>query len=227
MAGAANLAELTERGVLSGVVARERTVAVLPAFESLLPGAVLQRGSIVGCEGTAAVSLALALAAGPSQHGAWVAVAGLPDLGVAAASELGVVPSRVVMLTEPTPAFDEATLADALAAMIDGFDVVLLGPGTARLRPTTTRRLAARVQARGAVIITIGANSAFVDDVRCIATHSTWHGIGDGCGVASGRRAEIQVAGRRVPHPRSGELWLPAATGRVGQIEPMALCPTG
>ena len=73
-----NLADLAERGVLSGVVARERTLPVLPAFEPLLPGAVLQRGSVVACEGSAAATLALALAAGPAQAGAWVAVAGFP-----------------------------------------------------------------------------------------------------------------------------------------------------
>ena len=84
-----SLAELAERGVLSGVVARERTLAVLPAFESLLPNASLQRGSVVACTGSGAVSLALALAAGPSQQGAWVAVAGFPDIGVSSRCRVG------------------------------------------------------------------------------------------------------------------------------------------
>ncbi len=227
MGGAANLAELAERGVLSGFVARERTLAVLPAFEALLPGAVLQRGSVVGCEGTAAVSLALALAAGPSKEGAWVAIAGFPDVGVAAAVELGVVPERLVMVTEPTGSFNDATWADLLAAMIDGFDVLLLGPGTLRVRAGTARRLAARAQARGAVIITIGANAAFGGDLRFDVTQSSWHGLGDGCGVAHGRRARVQLTGRRVPRPRDTELWLPTAEGQIQQQSVVALCPTG
>jgi len=233
MAGVTNLAELAERGVLSGVVARERTLAVLPAFESLLPGAVLQRGSVVACEGSAAASLALALAAGPSQEGAWVAVAGFPGVGVAAAAELGVVPARLVMVAEPiadpTTRFNDATWADLLAAMIDGFDVLLLGPGTVRIRTGTARRLVARAQARGAVIITVGANAAFAGDLRFDVTQSSWQGLGEGCGVAHGRRARVQLTGRRVPRLRNAELWLPAADGQVkAMVESVvALCPTG
>lgn len=234
MAAAATLAELADRGVLSGVVARERTLPVLPAFESLLPRSVLQRGSIVACEGSAAASLALALAAGPSQEGAWVAVAGFPDVGVAAATELGVVPARLVMVAEPTgnstTGFDDATWADVLAAMIDGFDVLLLGPGTLRVRAATARRLVARAQARGVLLITVGANAGFAGDLRFEVTQVDWQGLGEGCGVASDRHAHVQLTGRRVPRPRRAELWLPNAEGRVSEITSqsvVALCPTG
>jgi hypothetical protein len=242
MVVAATLVELAERGVLSGVVARERTLSVLPAFQSLLPNAALQRGSVVACEGSAAASLALALAAKPSQEGAWIAVAGFPDIGLAAAAELGVVPARLVMVTEPaveltaglTAGFNDATWADVLAAMIDGFDVLLLGPGTLRVRTNTARRLVARAQARGAVIITIGANAAFAGDLRFDVAQVNWQGLGDGCGIASGRRAHVQLTGRRVPRPRHTELWLPATNGEVMATQPaaemasvVALCPTG
>ena len=235
MAVVATLAELAERGVLSGVVARERTLAVLPVFESLLPGATLQRGSVVSCEGSAAATLALALAAGPSQAGAWVAVAGFPDIGLAATDELGVVPARLVMVAEPTDGFNDATWADVLAAMIDGFDVLLLGPGTLRVRASTARRLVARAQARGAVIITVGANAAFAGDLRFETSQTSWQGLGEGNGVAHGRRALVQLTGRRVPRPRQTELWLPASNGGVenGYVPAaetasvVALCPTG
>lgn len=232
MVAAASLAELADRGVLSGVVARERTLTVLSAFEPLLPGAVLQRGSVVGCEGSAAASLALALAAGPSQEGAWVAVAGLPDVGVAAAAELGVVPARLVMVAEPRDGFNDATWAEVLAAMIDGFDVLLLGPGTLRIRPGTARRLMARAQARGVVTIIIGTNAAFAGDLRFEMTQVEWQGLGEGCGVAHRRLARVQLSGRRVPRPRQTELWLPTAAGRLelAQIEGqsvVALCRTG
>ena len=229
MAAITNLAELAGRGVLSGVVARERTLAVLPAFEPLLPGAVLQRGSVVACEGSAAASLALALAAKPSQEGEWVAVAGFPDIGLAAAAEIGVVSARLVMVAEPTASFSDAMWADVLAAMIDGFDVLLLGPGTSRVRTNTARRLLARAQARGAVIITVGANAAFAGDLRFDVTQASWQGLGEGHGVAHGRHARVQLAGRRVPRPRSVDLWLPSPSGEVeAMVEPVvALCPTG
>lgn len=232
----ASLVELAKRGVLSGVVARERTLAVLPAFEPLLPGAVLQRGSVIACEGLASATLALALAARPSQEGAWVAVAGFPDVGLEAAAELGVVLARLVMVVEPAVGFNDATWADLLAAMIDGFDVLLLGPRTLRVRTGTARRLIARAQARGAVIVTVGANAAFTSDLRFEMTRGSWHGLGEGYGVAHGRRAVVQLTGRRVPRHRQAELLLPAANGRVevgqsvvgSEVRPMvALCPTG
>ena len=206
---------------------------MLPAFEPLLPGAVLQRGSVVACEGSAAASLALALAAKPSQEGAWVAVAGFPDIGLAAAAEIGVVSARLVMVAEPavnpTASFSDAMWADVLAAMIDGFDVLLLGPGTSRVRTNTARRLLARAQARGAVIITVGANAAFAGDLRFDVTQASWQGLGDGHGVAHGRHARVQLAGRRLPRPRSVDLWLPSPSGGVeAMVEPVvALCPTG
>lgn len=221
MVAAASLAELAKRGVLSGVVARERTLAVLPAFEPLLPGAVLQRGSVVACEGSAAATLALALAARPSQEGVWVAVAGFPDVGMEAAAELGVVLARLVMVTEPAAGFNDATWADVLAAMIDGFDVLLLGPGTLRVRTGTARRLMARAQARGAVIVTVGANAAFASDLRFEVTQASWQGLGEGCGVAHGRRALVQLAGRRVPRPQHAELLLPAANGQIDVGQPV------
>lgn len=235
------LAALTEKGVVSGAVARERTLPVLPAFAELLPHGAIQRGSIVGCHGAAGVSLALALAAGPSREGAWVGVAGLPGLGVAAAVELGVAADRLVLVAEPGatgPAatdarFDDTCWGEVLAAMIDGFDVLVLGPGTERVRPATARRLVARLQARGAVAIVVGAPDAgpFGADLTLQADGADWAGLGEGHGVARGRRSVVQVAGRRAPRPRRAQLWLPAADGCVDTVQRegavVALRPTG
>ena len=216
-----NLAELAGSGLLSGVAAPLRTLPVLPAFGELLPGAVIQRGSVVGCQGSSAVSLALALAAGPSLAGAWVGVTGLPSLGVAAAVELGVAPERLVMVAEPAQRFGDAQWADVLAAMIDGFDVLLLGPDAFGVRAGTARRLVARVQSRGAVLLTVAgagagaAPSPFGADLQFDAADAVWQGLGEGHGVARGRRAVVQLSGRRVPRPRSAQLWIPAADGTV------------
>ncbi|CAB4365222.1 unannotated protein [freshwater metagenome] len=234
------LAALAEKGVVSGAVARERTLPVLAPFVDLLPHGALQRGSVVGCHGVAGVSLAIALAAGPSAEGAWVGVAGLPGLGVAAAVELGVAADRLVLVNEPTGSgadgtrFDDARWAEVLAAMIDGFDVLVLGPGTERVRAGTARRLMARLQARGAVAIVVGAPDAgpFGTDLTLQADSSQWQGLGDGHGVARGRRSVVQVAGRRVPRPRRAPLWLPGADGCIATIEQshgtvVPLRPTG
>jgi hypothetical protein len=238
--GPTNLADLTAHGVLSGAAARERTLPLLAAFAALVPQAALQRGSVVACDGPAAVTLALALAAGPSQQGAWVGVVGLSSVGLAAAGELGVVLQRLVAVVEPLPTaaaadpaaptagpaavagrFDDERWGDVLAAMVDGFDVLLLGPGAQQVRPATARRVLARAQARGAVVLTVGA-PVFGADLRFEATGATWIGLGAGHGVAQGRRAVVQLSGRRVPRQRLAELWLPDA---AGQVQPAVLDP--
>ena len=223
--GATNLAELAGSGLLSGAAAQQRTIAVLPAFEELLPQAVMQRGSVVECAGSAAVSLALSLAAGPSLGGAWVAVAGLPQVGVAAAVELGVAPERLVMVAEPAQRFDDGQWAEVLAVMIDGFDVLLLGPGAHAVKAVTARRLVARLQSRGAVLLSVmtgGGSSAFGADLRFEAMDAAWQGLGEGHGVARGRRATVQLSGRRVPRPRRAEMWLPTADGAVEAVASIA-----
>ncbi|MCU1501105.1 MAG: hypothetical protein JWM12_459, partial [Ilumatobacteraceae bacterium] len=99
-----------------GVAAsRERTVELLAAFSELVPGGVLQRGSTVGCVGPAAVSLAMAVAAGPVGQGAWVGVTGVQTFGVRAAVELGVAAERLVLVTEPPGGFAEGQWADVVA----------------------------------------------------------------------------------------------------------------
>jgi hypothetical protein len=228
------LSDLAARGLVtraaSGNAAAERTLPLLPAFSSLLPTAAVQRGSVVGCAGAAAVSLALAFLAGPSQQGAWVAVAGMPTLGLAAAAESGVVLERLIAVTEPLDAqgavrpFDDALWADLLAACIDGFDLVLLGPGTQQVRPATARRLVARLQSRGAVAVTVGA-PVFGADLRFECASSSWSGLGDGHGVARARRTLVEMSGRRVPQPRRAEYWLPAIDGRLQSVEPGTVVP--
>lgn len=232
--GSTNLADLAGSGLLSGAAAQQRTIAMLPVFEELLPQAVMQRGSVVECAGSAAVSLALALAAGPSLAGAWVGVAGLAQVGVAAAVELGVAPERLVMVAEPTPHFDDGQWAEVLAAMIDGFDVLLLGPGAQAVKAATARRLVARLQSRGAVmlsvvstgVVSVGAPGVFGADLRFEATDAVWQGLGNGHGVARGRRASVQLSGRRVPRPRRAEMWLPTADGAVEAVVPIAAAST-
>jgi len=229
---------LVEKGVVArsewGVAARERTLTVLPELAEVLPNGALQRGSVVACGGLAGVALTLALAAGASQQGAWVGVAGLPGLVAAAAVEIGVAPERLVLVNErgraPGERFGDHTWGEVVAAMIDGFDVVVLGPAaTEALRPGTARRLTARLAARGAVLLLAGAAGAggFVADLMVTADHGCWFGLGDGHGVARGRRATVQVAGRRMPRPRAAELWLPAPGGRVAAASAASAASTG
>ena len=79
---------LTDLAIKVGPVAfaRDRVLAVDPALQPLLPEAGLVRGSIVGCQGGAALSVALASVAAASAGGSWLACVGVPALGLRAAA---------------------------------------------------------------------------------------------------------------------------------------------
>jgi hypothetical protein len=191
---------------LTAASASERTLPVHDSLVELLP--TLQRGSTIECSGPAAVSLALALATAPSQQGAWIGVAGLPELGLGAAADMGVALERLVMVT------GEPSWVDVLAAMIDGFDVVVIGRRVGRLAGGAVRRLQARAQSRGVVMLTVGV-PALGADLQISADESRWMGLGHGYGVASGRRLVVEVGGRRAPCPRRATMWLPDADGGI------------
>jgi hypothetical protein len=190
----------------TAVPASDRTLPVHESLVELLPA--LQRGSTVACGGRAGVSLALALAAAPSREGAWVGVAGLPDVGVRAAADIGVALERLVMVAGDPP------WVDVLAAMIDGFDVVVVGQRVGRLGAGAVRRLQARAQSRGVVMLTVGV-PALGADLQLTAEDGQWVGLGDGYGVASGRRVLVELGGRRMPRARRATMWLPDADGHM------------
>ena len=111
-------------------LAREQTLPVLGPLAPLFPEGALRRGSIVGIRGSGATSLAMAVAAGPSTSGAWTAVVGDPDLGLAAVGELGVALERL-LIVRPEP----GNWSSALAALVGAVDVVIAAPGTASATP--------------------------------------------------------------------------------------------
>ena len=207
------LAALAER-VGPGALAAERTLPVVPALETLLPGG-LRRGSVVATDGVAATSLALALAAGPSVAGAWVGAIGMPSLGVLAAAELGVAVERLFLVASP-PA---GQWAEIVAAVIDGAEVVLASP-PAGVPVGAARRLQARLGSRGAVLLLTADErpgaSGFQPDVRLRADEAVWEGIGEGSGRLLARRVRITVSGRRASaRPITCDLLLPGPSGGV------------
>ncbi|HLM62678.1 MAG TPA: hypothetical protein VK306_00135 [Acidimicrobiales bacterium] len=225
-------------------LARDQQLPVLPALAPLLPGGALRRGTTVavgaatglgaGAGAAGATSLALALAAGPSQAGAWVAAVGLGSLGAVAAAGFGVALDRLALVDGPTGARrlggfggrgDRGTVswAAVVAALVDGFDVVLVaaGPGLRR-RPADARRLVARVRERGAVLVAVGGDLPERSQVRLSVTAAAWEPIG-GVGHLHGRRVRVDAGGRgEASRPRQAELWLPSPEGRVVPIEPLA-----
>lgn len=214
---AERLGELTELARPVSL-ASEHALPVLPALESILPSGSLQRGftlSVQGGPGTN--SLALALAAGASRAGSWVAAVGIPSLGVASAAELGVVLERLILIAPP-PASLWPTVA---AALIDAFDVVLVG--WPDVSGAMARRLGMRNRERKSVLIPVssGSRSSWNEsaDVRLTVSGSHWEGLGSGYGRLTARRLEVETGGRRSPMPYRTTLWLPDGEGRV-RVEP-------
>jgi hypothetical protein len=197
--------------------AGERLLPVVPALRSLLPGQGLRRGTTVAVGRSAA--LALALVAGASAAGSWVAAVGLPDLGIVAAAETGIALERLALV----PAPGTRAWPTVVAALLDAVDVVLVRP-PAGLPAGQARRLAARARERGAVLVPLGTWSEPAD-LRLAVAASAWHGLGQGNGRLQARWVEVVVGGRGAAgRERRARLWLP---GPDGTIAPAALAFAG
>jgi hypothetical protein len=203
----------TELGGPGTTLAAERLLPVVPAFRPLLPGRGLRRGTTVTVSRSAA--LALALVAGASAAGSWMAAVGLPDLGIVAAAETGIALERLALV--PTPG--ARAWATVVAALLDAVDVVLVR-SPARLPAVQARRLAARARERGAVLVPLGVWPEPAD-LRLAVTASAWRGLGQGHGRLQSRQVEVLVAGRgAATRERRVLLWLPSPDGTIAPVAP-------
>lgn len=191
-------------------------------FGPLFPGGGVRRGTFLQVDGgPGATSVGLALVAEPSRNGSWVAVLGGTDLGWAAAAELGVELHHLAVVRA------DSSWVTALAALIDGFDVVLVD---AALRPSAAqaRRLRSRARERGVVLMVLAPSGGHqhprspdwggAPDLRLVVTGAQWEGLGDenGWGHLRARRLHLQITGRRgASRGRHVELWLPGPRGGV------------
>ena len=213
------LSALADSGVVgrvsSSALASQRLLDVSDEVRPLLPRGGLQRGEVVACEGVAAVSMAMAVVAGPSRSGSWVAWAGVPGVNALALHQMGVALERTVWVgDDESGGWGDAVWGDVLAALVDGVDVVVVGPGVCGLRPATARRLTARLQNRGAVMVTID-QPVLGADVRLGTSRPVWHGLGRGHGLAHGRDLEVEVTGRRSSRSARHPCQLPTPAGRI------------
>ena len=181
---------------------------VLPALAGCLPDGGLRRGTTVAVSGS--VALVLALLAGATQNGSWATLTGLPELGLTAAAELGVVLDRVALVPHPG---GEAVAV--VSALIDGFDLVVLGPAVARgLAPQVARRLAGRIRNRGTVLLTTGPG--LDADLHLQVAQRRWHGTTpDGHGHLQTRDVLVTGHGRGLARPRPLSIQLPGIGGAV------------
>ena len=191
------------------VVAGEGVLPVLPALRELLPAGGLQRGSVVAAGRWSL--LCLALAAGPSAAGAWCAVAGLPQLGVAAAAGIGLDPDRLLLIPEPGAGWPQV-----VASLLDGCEIVLLCPPE-RPSAQVRRKLEATVRRHGGVLVVAGNWDGA--QTRLLLARQEWAGIGAGHGRLRARRVQVVAAGRGAwSRPRARWLWLPGPDGSVAAV---------
>lgn len=223
--GGAALRELAERVRPVELRSQQPTLAVVPGLEPLLPGGLVKGttvavGSVAGVGG--ATTLALALAAGPSRAGAWVALVGGDGggmWGLAAAAGLGVALERLVVVAPgDRPA---SGWGPVVAAMVEGFPVVVVGPKVP-LRPGDGRRLAARLRERGGVLVRVGnASVPSSAHVRLRVTEGEWMGIEAGAGYLRSRRVAVEATGRgAASRLRRCHLLLPGPTGEITPTTP-------
>lgn len=200
---------LKERGVTSGGVLTDLErppLPVPPALDRFLP-AGLRRGATVAVLGS--TSLALALLAPASVHGSWAGVVGQPSIGLLAAAQAGVVLERLALVPSPGP-----DAPGVLAALLDGMDIVLVGP-RAGLTDADRRRLMARARERGSVLVSTvpWPGAAVVLGVRTLG----WTGAGEGDGRLRSLDVRVTRSGRGAAgHSLSAELTLPLPVPGAG-----------
>jgi hypothetical protein len=136
-------------------------------------------------------SLALALAAGPSQAGGWVGLVGMPDLGWEAAQEFGVDLSRTIAVPNPGEHWLSVT-----AGLIDVATMVVVRP-PCRVGDKQAASLSARMRPRGAVLIVDGhwPRSA----LTLTTERNQWRGIGLGLGHLTRRVVTVSVQAAGAP----------------------------
>ena len=188
--------------------------APLPVVAPLAPlfgEGGLVRGRTVVCTGDAALSTALALSAAATRAGSWLAVVGVPNLGVAAAIEAGVAVERIVLAQPPRASREWVA---TVAALVEGFEVLIVAP-PASLSASDARRLQTRVMARQAVLIVVvmptstGETSVFTSDIDVHADTVAWSGIERGAAHITQRTVQVRVNGRRCSSPREQTITLP------------------
>ena len=199
-------------------LASTRLLPVAPELVQLLPERGLRRGSVVAVSGSrGATSLLLALLAEAMAQGSWIAVVGIPTLGIEAAAGLGLHLDHLVLAPDPTRHWPEV-----VGALLDAVDVVVLNP-PGHPRPSDARRLAARARERGTVLVIkepIGGERPSswpeVVDLHLDVVCSNWNGLGLGSGTLGHRQLTARSFGRRGgTREHLAQLWLPDPEGRL------------
>ena len=177
------------------------SLPIAKALQPIIPDGVLVRGRTVLCSGDAAMSTALLLVSAATQAGSWLAIVGVSDFGLMSACEQGVALQRTVSVT---PTANKKDWTSTVAAVADGFDVMMLEVPR-EVSESDARRIQTRIQARRNVLVLVETSrhatrrSVFQPDVVLHTMTTKWDGIEHGAGYVQGRLIDVTVSGRRVP----------------------------
>ncbi len=188
---------------------------VLPVPEPLaraLPQGGLPRGAVVGLLGDAGVPTLLLSLLAAADLG-WMALVGMPEIGLTAAAEMGVDLSRLVVI--PDPGHD---VLQVVSVLVDGIDLIAVAAPPANLiTPARLRVLTSRLRQRGAVLLVVGHWPGA--DLRLTARSVGWAGLGMGHGRLRDRELIVEVGGRRTGSGRTAALLLKSArSGAQGRV---------
>jgi hypothetical protein len=197
------------------VSARQRQAngEILPVISLLgdeLPASGLPKGSTIAVHGSR--SLLLTLLAEATKAGAWAAVVGMPDLGMAAASELGVDLARVALIPQPG-----AQVLSVITALLEGMDLVVLDFSFLKRvlgakASTMALRVSARARHRKVVLLCWGTWPGVQWELRC--ERGVWKGLREGNGRFTEREVVVHVHGRAgFNRPHRSRFILPNSEG--------------
>lgn len=190
----------------TGIITSERPpMAVPPPLAPILPEGLRRGGTTVV---TGSTSLVLAMLAHACAGGAWASVVGQPTIGLLAAAQAGVSLDRLAVV--PHPGLEAPTV---VAALLDGVDVVVVGPQAA-LTDAERRKLSARARDRGSVLLsTVDWPGA---GVVLTVESGRWTGVDAGEGRLRTHEIRLVRTGRgSAAVPRSLDLTLPLGSAPV------------
>jgi hypothetical protein len=154
-------------------------------------------------------SLAMALVAGPSQAGEWIAIVGAPDLGLEAAAGFGIDLERTVVVPRPGELWLSVT-----AGLLDVASVVIVKPPVPASAQQAERRKS-RLRMKGAALVCWGEWPR--SDATLTISESSWLGLGHGHGRLTARRVVVSV--RQGGPVRRVQLWLPGLDQQIAELD--------
>jgi hypothetical protein len=178
-----------------------RTLESLPGLSGVIQ---LRTGETYAVDSP---SLAMAMVAGASQAGEWIAIVGAPELGLEAAAGFGIDLERTVVVPHPGELWLSVT-----AGLLDVASIVIVKPSVP-VSAQQAERLKSRLRLKDTALVCWGEWPR--SDATLTITESSWLGLGRGHGRLTARRVVVSI--RQGGPVRRIQLWLPGLDQQVAE----------